>query len=645
MAERLVFDVLAKASGTQDLQRLGSALDDIGKSADNLGKKGGVGGALFKDVESEANAAESKIGSFFKNIFSRSEKDADSAGKSIGSKLLGSIENLGNQTISVGTKIGTGISQGIEGALGGAGPLTPVLLGAAAVAAPLMGGVIAGGIIAAVGAAGIGGIIALSLENPDVRAAADNLGNTFESAISQSVKPFKQDVLDAFQILDQQSQTTIQNIQTLFANTAPSIAPLTQNVAAALNSITTGIANLSAGAAPVLSALGEGVAMVGAAIGAGFSSLADDGAAAATALTATFILIAAGVRGLFAAVDGLTEAFGFLAEKGILGPGLQASYEQFRQKLDGVKQSMDGTRSSTEAATTALTAQANQVKAQTDPLFGVITAQQNLATAQKKAADATRDYGASSTQAKDANLELAKAALGMQQASAKAGDTFSGTLTPAMRATLSAAGLTGTQIASVEKSMQQAAKAGQDYGQVYQADLKLNGTDGVVAGAASARRAIDAIPSQKIVQVILQQVGVAGAAVARAQGGIDLKMAAGGAITSHFVRSPTVMYGERGDEAYIAKDAPIGRSRSIAEQVVEKWLGGKVTWPGGGGTGSGGPAPRSAGHAATGMDTAGIERAVSRGIARGMADIAINFDGRQFAAIQGRDADLRARAG
>lgn len=75
----------------------------------------------------------------------------------------------------------------------------------------------------------------------------------------------------------------------------------------------------------------------------------------------------------------------------------------------------------------------------------------------------------------------------------------------------------------------------------------------------------------------------------RALGGIDLKMANGGmAYTSQWLRSPTILAGERGDEAYLALNAPKARTRAIARDVVDNHLGGpEALWPEmGGGAGT-----------------------------------------------------------
>jgi hypothetical protein len=70
---------------------------------------------------------------------------------------------------------------------------------------------------------------------------------------------------------------------------------------------------------------------------------------------------------------------------------------------------------------------------------------------------------------------------------------------------------------------------------------------------------------------------------ARADGGIDLKMANGG-ITSRWLRSPTILAGERGSEAYISMSAPRQRSRAIARQAVDMLGGPESIWGGRGST-------------------------------------------------------------
>lgn len=64
----------------------------------------------------------------------------------------------------------------------------------------------------------------------------------------------------------------------------------------------------------------------------------------------------------------------------------------------------------------------------------------------------------------------------------------------------------------------------------------------------------------------------------RGQGGIDIAMAGGG-ITSRWLRSPTVLAGERGTEAYISMTAPKERSRQILREATAMLGGPGAVWP------------------------------------------------------------------
>lgn len=99
MAEKLVFDVLARASGTSDVKRLGDALDGVGKSADNLDKKKSIGGGLFKGLAGEAETAgksvTSKLGSAFSNLASNAAEAGKKAGSTLASGISSGFEALG----------------------------------------------------------------------------------------------------------------------------------------------------------------------------------------------------------------------------------------------------------------------------------------------------------------------------------------------------------------------------------------------------------------------------------------------------------------------------------------------------------------------------------------------------------------------
>lgn len=123
----------------------------------------------------------------------------------------------------------------------------------------------------------------------------------------------------------------------------------------------------------------------------------------------------------------------------------------------------------------ALSDLAARMKAQTDPVFGLIDAEEGLATAQKAATDAVKKHGKGSIEAQDADRKLALAAITLQGAAGALGNTFDGKMTPAMYATLRAAGLTKSQIADVAKQFRQARKDADAYDGKYAANVSVNG--------------------------------------------------------------------------------------------------------------------------------------------------------------------------
>jgi TP901 family phage tail tape measure protein len=116
-----------------------------------------------------------------------------------------------------------------------------------------------------------------------------------------------------------------------------------------------------------------------------------------------------------------------------------------------------------------------ELEAQTDPVFGLLNAQRNLKEAQDDAAEAVRKHGRNSAEARDATQRLAEAAVAMASKASALGDTFNGKLSPSMRTTLQAAGLTEAQISDVEREFGQAKKAGDKYTGAYKAHVDLTG--------------------------------------------------------------------------------------------------------------------------------------------------------------------------
>lgn len=140
--------------------------------------------------------------------------------------------------------------------------------------------------------------------------------------------------------------------------------------------------------------------------------------------------------------------------------------------------------SSAEAAAAAARGQrdalvdlAAKMRAETDPVFGLLDAQQGLAKAQRDAAAAVKEHGRNSDEAKEATRKLALAAITLQGAAGELSGTFDGRMTPALRATLLAAGLTKQEIKDVERQFRDAKTAGEEYDGDYKANVSAPGAD------------------------------------------------------------------------------------------------------------------------------------------------------------------------
>lgn len=104
----------------------------------------------------------------------------------------------------------------------------------------------------------------------------------------------------------------------------------------------------------------------------------------------------------------------------------------------------------------ALTDLAAKMTAEANPVFGLIEAEEGLAEAKKKSAKAIKEHGRDSEEAKAATRNLTLAAIELQDKAGALGATFDGKMTPAMRKTLQAAGLTEKQIEDVATQFRQA---------------------------------------------------------------------------------------------------------------------------------------------------------------------------------------------
>ncbi|MCX4470443.1 phage tail tape measure protein [Micromonospora sp. NBC_01655] len=258
----------------------------------------------------------------------------------------------------------------------------------------------------------------------------------------------------------------------------------------------------------------------------------------------------------------------------------------------------------------ALVDLASKMKAETDPVFGLLDAQQKLTEAQKAAAAAVKEHGRNSSEAQEATRKLALAAIELQSKAGELSGTFDGQMTPALRATLLAAGLTERQVSDVATQFRTAKANAEEYAGDYRANASAPGAtaaDEQLKGAKAKADAFDGSYSALISVVgypvtldrlkrlsVYQQALKKGAIPANFQGPVQGRDYATGGWTG-----PGDMYEPAGivhaDEFVIRKasrrkleqQAPglldhMNRHGTVPEDVVDTtpgYAGGGQVWP------------------------------------------------------------------
>ncbi|WP_149100673.1 phage tail tape measure protein [Actinoplanes teichomyceticus] len=163
------------------------------------------------------------------------------------------------------------------------------------------------------------------------------------------------------------------------------------------------------------------------------------------------------------------------AKTGELGGALQSGTSTQKEYTSAVEASAAAVR----GERSALNDLAKQLKSEADPVFGFLDAQQKLTEAQKASAEAVKKHGKNSAEAKEATRNLALAAIELEGRAGALGQTFDGEMTPALRSTLRAAGLSERQISGLAGQFRQAKEDGDEFAGRYKADVSLSGYGGV----------------------------------------------------------------------------------------------------------------------------------------------------------------------
>lgn len=516
MADRKLFiDLFARDktkqgtdSAARNLDDVGEAAEDAAKSTDKLGKAAKENADRVGKLDREAKLLERELHSL-----ARAFADTDDAAQRMDlskairkmeadlkrvSKQKGVLEKLlpdpGPAAKSFIAKLGgslAGSATRIATSAGGA--VGPVVGGAiAAAAAPVLvsalGSALAGG--AGLGVIGVG-IMAAVKKSPEIQAAGKAAGTKFTAGLAEvATQNLRGPILQSLGILTDAGDRLNKELGSTFRELADDVVPFTRKVVGAGEAVTGSLLKAARESGPALDGLGDSVTLLGDGVAFFVDALADGGPEAADNLR-----LIAGATGDLLKMSGTTlAALNDLANSpwvsGALLPLLRKHYADAADASDDLKGStqalippMTEAEKAARGQTAAMAGLSKEMHAQADPVFALRESQLALAKAQKASTEAIKKHGAGSKEAKAATRELATAAIDLQGRVGALGASFDGKLTPAMRSTLIAAGLTEGQIREVEGEFGAAKKAGDRYAKTYAATTK-------VYGAATARKSL-----------------------------------------------------------------------------------------------------------------------------------------------------------
>jgi hypothetical protein len=425
---------------------------------------------------------------------------------------------------NLGVELAANIGKGFASAKGG------IVGGGIAALAPEIGALVAAGVVGAVGLGGIIGGVALAAKGPAIKGQAKELGKTIGDGLkAEADQAFGRPLAKALDDLGGVAQRSIPKVGKIFDATAPSVQGLTDDLGRFTDGLLSGAVVAAEHSGPVLDQLGDILGDTGESLGKFLAMAGEHSDEAATALgdvneaLQDTITVATTVVDALAAVKG-----GFDTFTGDLGkiPVLGAGFDTFKRSLMGplpviaelvkgqddigksslrnagpVKDlagGMDDAARAADGEAYALAGLAKELHAQADPTFALIKAQDDLAKAQGDVAKAQSKYGQDSPQYRDALHQAASAALDLEAAAGQVATTSNGKLTPALKSTLQAAGLTGGQINALEKEFGDAKRSGDRFAKTYTAKVKVNGLAEAQRVAQRIRDTLAAIKDENV---------------------------------------------------------------------------------------------------------------------------------------------------
>lgn len=246
--------------------------------------------------------------------FTESQKRIDKINKDHAAKRQSDLDEsaakIGRRLESVFGRAAPKLAQSLAQSMSSAGP---AIVGALAVTAPLIGGLLSAGIIGGAGAGGIIGGVLLAAQDPRVKTAGTKLGQNLLNQLTASAAPFVQPVLKAIETVETRFKMMNGRISSIFSNSSGFLAPLVDGTLDAVQGVLRGFDALVRRGEPVMQSLGRSLGILGNSVGNAFETISGGSEDAADAFEMTAHAVGAFIEATGYLIRGLTELFGVVS--------------------------------------------------------------------------------------------------------------------------------------------------------------------------------------------------------------------------------------------------------------------------------------------------------------------------------------------
>lgn len=428
------------------------------------------------------------------------------------------IKKFSDDSVKVGTTAGLTMGKNFGASLttsvsSAGASMGPILAGVGALAAPLVASTMAAAVVGGAGIGGVVGGLVIASKDPRVAAAGASLADDVMKDLETKAAVFVEPAIKGIGTIREGFKEIGPDLDSIFGNSARFVDPLVKGIVAGAKGIIHGVRDAVAAAGPVVEAFSRSFDKIGNAVGDAFTTLAQDADTGANAIddltdsVVSFIKVSAEITHGLAQIHDKTEDLDTIIDSTRykwedLVSWLDVTadtYAKGSKEAEAYRRYTLGTATAADEALLAETglagglvhltkAQKDQIKttknqvasldelsdklrAQVDPAFAFLDAQNDVANAQEDVNAAIKRFGRNSPEARAAYRGLATAAIDLQGKAGGAAGALDGKMTPAMRRTLSAAGLTAKQIAAVERELRDAKAAADAYSGKYFADV------------------------------------------------------------------------------------------------------------------------------------------------------------------------------